>query len=310
MGNAASVTADATLDEVARGVFMDRKITSEIEVLNLIWRHNLLPLSAVASGIVNIFIDFSNLMAGAPSILNLHEVHDLILNDRTPGKLVCYGSEPANVRPNNRVYWQTTWNNWRDIGYYVHVSHRAEGVGEELVDDGLVAQMQRLILGNLSPGQTLVLVTGDGNDNDCRPSFLSAVQHALRFGWRVELWSWKAGCSGQYKRLADATEGGRFSIHYLDEHRSKIVLQARQRPAEAPEAPEAPMLPRQQPAEATTTPATSTTTPTAPLVTLNPQPGKKERPAGAAPESAEWRGRRRNRSRSRSRSNSQVRMQR
>jgi hypothetical protein len=55
------------------------------------------------------------------------------------------------------------------------------------VDDALIAQMLDAILTFKNCGHTMVLLTGDGNDNDGRASFLSTVQQALRNGWRVEV---------------------------------------------------------------------------------------------------------------------------
>jgi hypothetical protein len=69
----------------------------------------------------------------------------------------------------------------------VHICQRAEGSGEPFVDDILIAQMMETILTFPSGGRTMVLLTGDGNDNEGRASFLSTVAHALKFNWRVEV---------------------------------------------------------------------------------------------------------------------------
>jgi hypothetical protein len=43
-------------------------------------------------------------------------------------------------------------------------------------------------------GSTIVLATGDARGGQFnRDGFLGAVREALRRGWAVELWSWKAG---------------------------------------------------------------------------------------------------------------------
>jgi hypothetical protein len=73
----------------------------------------------------------------------------------------------------------------------VHLGERGESHdGEQFVDDAMIAQMQNAILSYPSVGRTIVLLTGDGNDNGGRASFLSTVDCALRHNWRVEVTSW------------------------------------------------------------------------------------------------------------------------
>jgi hypothetical protein len=69
----------------------------------------------------------------------------------------------------------------------VHVCQRAEGHGERFVDDALIAQMQLAILNFPHGGRTMVMLTGDGNDNEGRASFLQTIGLALNFDWRVEV---------------------------------------------------------------------------------------------------------------------------
>ena len=58
------------------------------------------------------------------------------------------------------------------------------------------------ILGKLgqfrNSGRTLVLLTGDGNDNAGRMSFVDAVDRALQEGWAVEVWAWRGSTSRRY----------------------------------------------------------------------------------------------------------------
>jgi hypothetical protein len=57
----------------------------------------------------------------------------------------------------------------------VHLCECAEGHGERFVDDAMIAQMQQAILNFPQGGRTMVTLTGDGNDNEGRASFLSAI---------------------------------------------------------------------------------------------------------------------------------------
>lgn len=63
-----------------------------------------------------------------------------------------------------------------------------------------------------------LLLTGNGNDNGGTAPFLEAVNRALRMGWMVEVWSWRASCSKNYKGLQELYGGtGRFKLFFLDD---------------------------------------------------------------------------------------------
>ena len=86
---------------------------------------------------------------------------------------------------------------WERLGYAAHFVERQKGQRETFVDDALVAHMQRAILNVMlgpepQPSRHLiVLVTGDGGDNDGRPSFKQATLVALRAGLNVKLICYK-----------------------------------------------------------------------------------------------------------------------
>jgi hypothetical protein len=81
-----------------------------------------------------------------------------------------------------------------------HVQTRPRGHAESFVDDALIAQMLMTIAGEEKP-HTLVLLTGDGNDNNGRASFVGVVTIALKKHWTVEVWAWRASVSSRYKNL-------------------------------------------------------------------------------------------------------------
>ena len=113
---------------------------------------------------------------------------DAIARDQLPAprEAVVIGSTPG---PSNRKAI------WQQLGYSAHFVERSPGQGEAFVDDALVAHMQRAILSVLVPlvphanpsRHLIVLVTGDGGENDGRPSFKHAVLVALRAGLDVKL---------------------------------------------------------------------------------------------------------------------------
>ena len=51
-------------------------------------------------------------------------------------------------------------------------------------------------------GRTLVLLTGDGNDNAGRVSFIETVDRALQDGWTVEVWAWRRSTNRRYVDFA------------------------------------------------------------------------------------------------------------
>lgn len=128
-----------------------------------------------------LFVDASNVNVSERSIPGL----DAILRDQLPAapiEAVVIGSTSG---PSNRKAI------WTQLGYSAHFSERFPGQGEAFVDDALVAHMQRVIL-SAKPGANLsrhliVLATGDGGENDGRPSFKSAVEGALKAGFNVKL---------------------------------------------------------------------------------------------------------------------------
>jgi hypothetical protein len=87
--------------------------------------------------------------------------------------------------------------------------------------------------------QTLVLVTGDGNDNDGRTTFPKIVTEALKKNssreasnehalWKVEIISWKRCLSNGLKALRDAYSSY-VSIRFLDEKREYVTYRDQRR---------------------------------------------------------------------------------
>jgi hypothetical protein len=115
-------------------------------------------------------------------------------------------------------------------GYKVHTTERSRGGGETFVDDMIVANINNVLLRvsggrPTPPGTRLVLLSGDGNLNDGRASFLGAVENALRCGWLVTLWSWQASLSGRYRDLLREF-GHLMNVCFFDDHKHTLVRHA------------------------------------------------------------------------------------
>lgn len=184
---------------------------------------------------VHVFIDNSNIYLGAQMEdsgtrdfnvrLKVSALAGVVVNSRRCRNRVVFGSKP----PANNV----VWTKWKEAGFQVHAFNRTPGHGEVLIDDGLLSMINETIAQHSGQSHTLVLLTGDGNDNQGRASFPKSVDLALRHGWKVEMWSWRQCTHGRYRKMQQEYAGyGQFSLNYLDEFRDHITF----RPTVAPSA--------------------------------------------------------------------------
>lgn len=187
---------------------------------------------------VHVFVDNSNIYLGAQLTpgtegqsnrdfsvrLKVSALAGAVVNSRCCRNRVVFGSKPP---ANNAV-----WTKWRDAGFRVHAFDRVPNRGEVLVDDGLLSMINEAIAQHSGQSHTLVLLTGDGNDNHGRASFAKSVELALRHGWKVEVWAWKLSTNSKYRDMQTAYANyGSFSLNYLDEFRDHITFQQATTPA-------------------------------------------------------------------------------
>lgn len=107
---------------------------------------------------------------------------------------------------------------WRQQGFSVRGGAKDDHGAN--IDDLLHAQILDTVTTEPVPG-ILVLLTGDGNINSGRTSFPRCVATALRLGWRVELYGWRAAMAMCYPAMA-ALSSGRMTVHHLDEWRREV----------------------------------------------------------------------------------------
>jgi len=91
---------------------------------------------------------------------------------------------------------------------------------EQGVDEVLHLKMAESIF-DFEPS-TIVLATGDAAEAEYSQGFLAMVARALRYGWNVELVSWKRSLSSMY-RCRDLIETGRFRIIFLDDFAEELL---------------------------------------------------------------------------------------
>ncbi len=122
---------------------------------------------------------------------------------------------------------EALWGQWRRCKYREHLGVRNAGSGESNIDETLHSIIAKRILTPQlqNSGQTMVLLTGDGNDyHEGRSTFPGLATGALNLGWNVEVWSWRASLSKNFLRLAQKFPG-RLTVVYLDDIRDTVTIE-------------------------------------------------------------------------------------
>jgi len=181
---------------------------------------------------IHVFIDNSNVFGGAAECAKLLEpqvpwvavrvyfrnLFALIEKGRPKLTAVLGGSVP---RGNEGL-----WDYARQQGYSTDLLRRldnADGTTEEqAVDEVLHLKIANALLDH-DPPQTLVLVTGDGSESDFGTGFAKQVDRALKRGWDVEVYSWRAGLSGVFGRQA-ASSNGKMKVFELDSNYHSLTF--------------------------------------------------------------------------------------
>jgi Zinc finger, C3HC4 type (RING finger) len=227
---------------------------------------------------VHVFVDWSNIEIGATVLANgqrdrgvavdVAKLVAVVENGRDARTRFCAGSISAAGGGERTAAQRTALAEpWQRVGYKVRIGERSTGGGESFVDDLIVADMNRAMFvdNTASRGSTIVLLSGDGNDNtdntflpstgssssssstsiaDDNDSFVRAVLRAIAEGFKVEVWSWRQSLSRRYVRLA-RDFGDRIKICHLDEHRNVITkrraVEHRRRPSSSSSPPSAAM---------------------------------------------------------------------
>jgi hypothetical protein len=144
----------------------------------------------------HIFVDNSNLFIGRSQKhlrINVPELTRL-LTKGVDGLRIMAGSDDS-ARGGR---WVEQWK-----GYRIQIAARQGS--ESMVDEFLHAQIYHCCLGNRVDARvtTIVLVTGDGNGNGGLSNFPRVVEQLRPFGFRFEVWAWRASLS---QRLRDSCD--------------------------------------------------------------------------------------------------------
>ena len=120
---------------------------------------------------------------------------------------------------------QRMWQAWKEANYDVDIEVRRAGAGEQAVDDRIHAAALRTASKRFEDDRTLILVTGDGNDNHGRTTFPEVVNAALQGGWVVEMYNWRHSCSRKLLDFArNYAQTGRFRLHFLNMWAGELIV--------------------------------------------------------------------------------------
>jgi hypothetical protein len=215
-------------------------------------------LDGLAKQNTHIVVDNSNILKGAQIVgfdpkekktnrdtsirVNVKALHELVNNSRNCMRSFVGGSlvNPVEVKDPSKSFWV---KHWRAIGYKVHaisigIDQKEWGVDSAIVADIVlhIHNVEKRRLAEAASGittqtaadrpmDTLVMLTGDGNDNDQQASLFQAVEYALDKNWCVELWCWVLSVSNNYRILASKLqERPNFRLFFLDKFRDEITF--------------------------------------------------------------------------------------
>ncbi len=181
--------------------------------------------------------------------INVEILHRIVNNNRHCLRGFVSGS--LNNLDEVKDEMKSPWvKQWKEIGYQVHAISQGIDGKEWGVDSAIVAdvalhihkvEMERLrnrkndntgdqsskgSKSDTAPPtiDTLVMLTGDGNDNDGQASLFQAVNYALDKNWNVELWCWRLSVSQNYRKLAaDFEKRPNFHLRFLDNFRDEFT---------------------------------------------------------------------------------------
>jgi hypothetical protein len=168
---------------------------------------------------MHIFIDNSNITAGLPtSGKGIHPINPAALAEFLESGRPCVDKQLVGSFPHAS---HPIWKEWENLNYRCRITNQGK---EQLVDDGLHAQIFRAILlyEKTAASTVLVIATGDGNNNNNYSNFVECVTEAAQRGFQVEICSWKSRLSKRYLQLAEKYP--QIQIRYLDHEKSKLLM--------------------------------------------------------------------------------------
>jgi hypothetical protein len=175
--------------------------------------------------LIHIFVDISNVEIGSKKLydgtldfsvrLDIEKMMEIVVNMRGVSHQLAVGSVASEQA-------QSQFNRWDRVGFEMRILQRLPNGKEQAVDEVLHAAIQQDIVKQFATEHTLIVLTGDGNNNNNGTSFPEIIQLALD-RWKVEIWGWRTSMSNVYKKFLE-NYGSKFSLHYFDDYKDTIVF--------------------------------------------------------------------------------------
>jgi hypothetical protein len=128
--------------------------------------------------------------------IHFGQLFDFVTNSRAVSFAFVAGSIPPASDP--------LWQRFTNLGIQVLRQERGQQSGCEIaVDEAIQLQMANQVL-EVTPPETMVLLTGDGNGYTQGRGFLRQLELAQKHGWQIEVVSWDAGCNRKLRAFAQA----------------------------------------------------------------------------------------------------------
>ncbi len=172
---------------------------------------------------INLYLDESNITNGTKfnGIKNysLVRLMDIVEHARFIDYKYVAGSS------NQKDSIERIRSRWKNHGFDSNIEYRPRDTAEMFVDELIISAISaKLLADNTGIPQHIILLTGDGNQNNNRPlTFPKIILSALEKGWTAELWTWKSHCSNSWYRI-EGTYKDKFTINYLDEHKKELKI--------------------------------------------------------------------------------------
>ncbi|MNV63023.1 hypothetical protein D3C71_1555990 [compost metagenome] len=95
----------------------------------------------------------------------------------------------------------TIWNHIRSLGVNLKLLNRDAKNKEVGLDETIQTFLLRTMI-DVRPPETIALLTGDGAGDEIGIGFLADLKRAHSLGWKVEVYSWDAGCKRELREFA------------------------------------------------------------------------------------------------------------
>jgi len=185
--------------------------------------------------ICDVYVDASNIIIGASINADRREDPEIMLDftntilvvggGRNMDRVYVAGSS-RDISEQQPLEGNGVWSRW-GANSEICIKKRLSDKNGKQHEEGVDELLHNKILEDIDKGGTMLLLSGDGNDNNGNTTFPDIIMQVLDTNiWTVELWCWKRNISSNWIKLANRYKDT-FSIHYLDDYRHAVTYKNR-----------------------------------------------------------------------------------